>query len=91
MHMNIQMVVVIKKATRMDIKTSKLNTNLRRYIVRDYYSKYPTDQGDQNIHEEDKVHPPNHLWADQDECRSWRLDAQSIGQRSDHAFVGLDK
>ena len=39
------------------------NTNPMPYIIRDYCKKYPNDQGDQNINEEDVARPTNHKWA----------------------------
>ena len=39
------------------------NTNPMRYIIRDYCKKYPNDQGDQNINEEDVARPTNHKWV----------------------------
>ena len=39
------------------------NTKPMRYIIRDYCKKYPNDQGDQNINEEDVARPTNHKWV----------------------------
>jgi hypothetical protein len=76
MHMIMQTVVVIehlkkpeenhnfKNITTMSINNSRLNTNPMRYIVKGYCLKYPNDPRDQNIKDEDVVHPANHKWKD---------------------------
>jgi hypothetical protein len=46
------------------------NPNPMRYIVRDYCRKYPDDPGDEDIHDEDVVRPPNHKWATREEMRT---------------------
>jgi hypothetical protein len=45
-----------------------------RYDVQDYCKKYPDDQGDQDISDEDVVRPRNLKWVDREDQHEWRWD-----------------
>jgi hypothetical protein len=41
------------------------------YIVSDYCKKYPDDDGNERIYDNNMVRPRNHNWAGKDEQRKW--------------------
>jgi hypothetical protein len=57
-----------------------------QYIIRDYCKKYPADQGNQDINEEDVARPSNHKWAagrlEVDERRKTVVGIPTYGTRS---------
>jgi hypothetical protein len=67
------MIKKFEKTTTMNKKElDKLNKKQVRYIVKDYFLKYPSNLGDHYIHESNVVRLKNRPWADSDEITSWK-------------------
>jgi hypothetical protein len=63
----------------------------KQYIIKDYCKKYPTDPGDQNMHEDDVVQARNKKWADSTESTSLIKHLHALKKKLlppvDHAFA----